>query len=544
MTEKVLKGRGACHGIAIGTAYTVRETDSVSAAPPQRMSGDASAEAVRLEAAKERAAGELDALYQKTLSDAGEEAAEIFSIHGMLLEDEDICLALKDQLASGYTAEYAVFVALEDVAQSFFAMDDPYLSARGADVLDIRGRLLRCLGFGTQESAELPRDAIVIARDLSPSQTASLDTKRVKGIVTAAGSVSSHTAILARSMGIPAVIGVGDELLRCVRDGDTVVVDGRVGEVLPSPSQDELSEARKRLADYLESEEQLTLLKGLETVTPDGQKIELCANVGSVRDLDSVIASDAEGIGLFRSEQLYLERMSAPNEEEQLRVYRELLLRMGQKRVIIRTLDVGADKQVGYLGCEKEENPALGLRAIRLCLDRPVLFRTQLSALFRASVYGRLGIMFPMITSVCEVERILALCDEVKSDLAARDVPFSADVEIGIMIETPAAAVISDRLAPLVDFFSIGTNDLTQYTLAIDRQNPSLDGYLDTHHEAVLRLIELTVKNAHAHGTRVGICGELAADTGLTEFFLRAGVDELSVAPSEVLRVRGKVRNG
>lgn len=541
MTEKVLKGRGACHGIAIGTACVIKD---VGAVPLARLADDADAERSRLARATDEASSELDGLYRKTLADAGDEAAEIFSIHGMLLEDEDVVLAIEERIVKGYTAEYAVFVALEDVAQSFFAMDDPYLNARGADVLDIRGRLLRRLGFGAQDAVELPHDAIVIARDLSPSQTASLDTKRVKGIVTAAGSVSSHTAILARSMGIPAVIGVGDELLRCVRDGDTVVVDGRVGEVLPSPSQDELSAARVRLAEYLESEEQLTLLKGLETVTPDGQRIELCANVGSVRDLDAVIASDAEGIGLFRSEQLYLERATAPTEEDQLRVYRELLLKMGQKRVIIRTLDVGADKQVGYLGCETEENPALGLRAIRLCLERPALFRTQLSALYRASVYGRLGIMFPMITSVGEVERILALCDEVKSDLAARGVPFSPDVEMGIMIETPAAAVISDRLAPLVDFFSIGTNDLTQYTLAIDRQNPSLDGFLDTHHEAILRLIELTVKNAHPHGTRVGICGELAADTGLTEFFLRIGVDELSVAPSEVLRVRRRVRNG
>lgn len=539
MADECLRGKGACHGIAIGTAYVLKEGGGAPSPTPAR---DGERERCRLADAIHRASDELESLYEKTLSDVGAEAAQIFTIHAMLLEDEDIAQALEKQLSHGYTAEYAVFVALESVAQSFFAMDDAYLSARGADVLDIRGRLLRCLGGEREAERALPDDAIVIARDLSPSQTASLDVKKVKGIVTAAGSVSSHTAILARSMGIPAVIGVGEELLRLVRDGDSVVVDGRLGTVLASPSPDALLEVQRALREYLDGEEQLRLMKGLETVTPDGQRVELCANIGSLRELDSVISSDAEGIGLFRSEQLYLERSTPPTEEEQLCVYREILLRMGQRRVIVRTLDVGADKQVGYLGCEKEENPALGLRAIRLCLDRPALFRTQLSALYRASVYGRLGIMFPMITSVCEVERILSLCDEVKRGLTARGLPYSSDVEIGIMIETPAAAVISDRLAPLVDFFSIGTNDLTQYTLAIDRQNPALDGFLDTHHEAILRLIDLTARNAHAHGTRVGICGELAADTSLIPFFLEAHIDELSVAPTNVLRVRREVR--
>ena len=395
-----------------------------------------------------------------------------------------------------------------------------------------------------ETAAEKSEDKVIIcADDLAPSETVSLDKEKVLAFVTAHGSSNSHTAILARNMNIPAVIGVGDEFLAAVKDGDFAAVDGFAGEVFVNPNDETLDVILKKQKEDLEKKELLKTLKGKENVTLDGTKINIFANIGSVENIGAVLANDAGGIGLFRSEFLYLENDNYPTEQQQFEAYKRVLESMGGKKVIIRTLDIGADKQVDYFNLKKEENPALGLRAIRICLTRPDIFKTQLRALFRASAFGNLGIMFPMITSLSELEKILEICDEVKAQLREDDIEYNDKTEIGIMIETPAAAVISDRLAPLVDFFSVGTNDLTQYTLACDRQNPELDQFCDTHHEAVLRLIEMSAKNAHANGAWIGICGELAADTSLTEAFLRMGIDELSVSPPYVLKVRDKVRS-
>ena len=505
---------------------------------------DTKAEMERLENAKSQAVEQLQEIYEKALKEVGETNAQIFEIHMMMIEDEDYNDAIAEMInAQNVNAEYAVAITADNFAEMFSAMDDAYMQARAADVRDISNRIIACLtdsGAAENVSDEM---MIICADDLAPSETVSLDKEKVLAFVTAHGSSNSHTAILARNMNIPAIIGLGDEFLEAVKDGDTAVVNGFTGEFILHPDEETIAAAEKKRIEEQEKRELLQKLKGKENVTLDGTKINIYANIGSVDNIGAVLLNDAGGIGLFRSEFIYLESNDYPTEEEQFRIYKRVLESMAGKRVIIRTLHIGADKQCDYFGLNKEENPALGLRAIRLCLSRPEIFETQLRALYRASVYGRLGIMFPMITSTSELEEILALCEKVKKDLAADGVEYSEETELGIMIETPAAAIISDLLAPMVDFFSVGTNDLTQYTLACDRQNPHIERFCDTHHEAILRLIEMSAENAHKHGAWIGICGELAADTSLTERFLRMGIDELSVSPSFVLKVRDAVRS-
>lgn len=505
---------------------------------------DTKAEMERLENAKSQAVEQLQEIYEKALKEVGETNAQIFEIHMMMIEDEDYNDAIAEMInAQNVNAEYAVAITADNFAEMFSAMDDAYMQARAADVRDISNRIIACLtdsGAAENVSDEM---MIICADDLAPSETVSLDKEKVLAFVTAHGSSNSHTAILARNMNIPAIIGLGDEFLEAVKDGDTAVVNGFTGEFILHPDEETIAAAEKKRIEEQEKRELLQKLKGKENVTLDGNKINIYANIGSVDNIGAVLLNDAGGIGLFRSEFIYLESNDYPTEEEQFRIYKRVLESMAGKRVIIRTLDIGADKQCDYFGLNKEENPALGLRAIRLCLSRPEIFETQLRALYRASVYGRLGIMFPMITSTSELEEILALCEKVKKDLAADGVEYSEETELGIMIETPAAAIISDLLAPMVDFFSVGTNDLTQYTLACDRQNPHIERFCDTHHEAILRLIEMSAENAHKHGAWIGICGELAADTSLTERFLRMGIDELSVSPPFVLKVRDAVRS-
>lgn len=536
----VFNGKGVYGAVACGKISVFKKRD---AAVKRYHIEDATVEKQRVENARAAAAEQLQQLYSKALREVGETNAQIFEIHQMMLEDEDyndsINSIIESQLVN---AEYAVALTADNFAEMFSAMDDSYMQARAADVRDISNRIIANLTGTAGESGSVDGKSIICADDLAPSETVSLDKDKVLAFVTAHGSTNSHTAILARSMNIPAVIGVGEEFMAVAEDGAECIVDGFTGEVFLRPDEETKARlAEKRRADE-EKKRLLQELKGKEDVTLDGRRVRLYANIGSVDNIGAVLLNDAEGIGLFRSEFLYLENSDYPTEEQQFTAYRRVLESMAGKQVIIRTLDIGADKQVDYFGMKKEENPALGFRAIRICLKRPEIFRTQLRALFRASVYGELGIMFPMITSVCEVEQILAICDDVKAELKEQGIDYSDKIEIGIMIETPAAAVISDRLAPLVDFFSVGTNDLTQYTLACDRQNPDVEQFVDTHHEAVLRLIEISARNAHEHGAWIGICGELAADTTLTETFLRMGIDELSVSPSFVLKVRDTIR--
>ena len=536
----VFNGKGVYGAVACGKISVFKKRD---AAVKRYHIEDAAAEQQRVEKARAAAAEQLRQLYSKALREVGETNAQIFEIHQMMLEDEDYNDSINSIIASQLVnAEYAVALTADNFAEMFSAMDDSYMRARAADVRDISNRIIANLTGAAGESGGTDGKSIICADDLAPSETVSLDKDKVLAFVTAHGSTNSHTAILARSMNIPAVIGVGEEFMAAAEDGAECIVDGFTGEVFLHPDE----ETKVRLAEKQRADEEkkrlLQELKGKEDVTLDGRRVRLYANIGSVDNIGAVLLNDAEGIGLFRSEFLYLENSDYPTEEQQFTVYRRVLESMAGKQVIIRTLDIGADKQVDYFGMKKEENPALGFRAIRICLKRPEIFRTQLRALFRASVYGELGIMFPMITSVSEVEQILAICEDVKAELKAQGIDYSDKIEIGIMIETPAAAVISDRLAPLVDFFSVGTNDLTQYTLACDRQNPDVEQFVDTHHEAVLRLIEMSARNAHEHGAWIGICGELAADTTLTETFLRMGIDELSVSPSFVLKVRDTIR--
>lgn len=498
----------------------------------------------RFEKAKAAAIGQLSEIYEKALREVGEANAAIFEIHMMMVEDEDYNEAIREMIATqSVNAEYAVAITGDNFAEMFAAMDDAYMQARSADVRDISNRIINCLTNSGNEE-ETGKDSVIIcADDLAPSETVSLDKEKVLAFVTAHGSSNSHTAILARNMNIPAVIGVGDEFLSVIQDGDMAVVNGFTGEFILQPDEETIAAAEKKRAEELEKRELLQKLKGKENITLDGKKINIYANIGSVDNIGAVLLNDAGGIGLFRSEFLYLENTNYPSEEEQFRIYKRVLESMAGKKVIIRTLDIGADKQCDYFHMPKEENPALGVRAIRLCLNRSEIFRTQLRALFRASMFGNLGIMFPMIANVWELEEILDLCKTVKDELKQDGIECSEKIELGIMIETPAAALISDRLAPMVDFFSVGTNDLTQYTLACDRQNPEIERFCDTHHEAVLRLIQMAADNAHRYGKWIGICGELAADTALTETFLKMGIDELSVSPSFVLKVRDAIRN-
>ena len=504
---------------------------------------DAEAEKNRYYEAVEIAFKQLGELHDKALREVGEANAAIFEIHQMMLEDDDYKESVEHIIESQMVnAEYAIAQTGDNFSQMFAAMDDEYMRGRAADVKDITERLLGILSGNTGSGVDVDEPVIMVAEDLAPSETVQMDKSKILSFVTQKGSVNSHTAILARTMGIPALIGsdiVIDESL----NGKLGVVDGTNGVVYIEPDEATLSAMQEEQRKDNEKKALLQELKGKEDVTLDGKKIKLYSNIGNIKDLANVIANDAAGIGLFRSEFIYLESDTFPTEEEQFNIYRTVAESMAGKPVIIRTLDIGADKQCDYFGLDKEDNPALGLRAIRICLTRPEIFKTQLRALFRASVYGNLGIMFPMITSVSEVEKALAMCDEVKAELKEQGITVSDSVELGIMIETPAAAIISDKLAKLVDFFSVGTNDLTQYTLACDRQNPDIEQFCDTHHEAILRLIEMSAENAHKNGAWIGICGELAADTTLTETFLRMGIDELSVSPTFVLKVRDAVRN-
>ena len=537
----VFKGKGVYGAVAIGKVSVFKRQ---AAAVRREMIEDTAAELERVEAAKALAVEQLTAIHEKALKEVGEANAEIFEIHIMMLDDEDYNESIKSIIETQQVnAEYAVAVTSDNFADMFASMDDAYMQARAADVKDISNRLIACLTDSGTAASSSDEKMIVCADDLAPSETVSLDKDKVLAFVTAFGSSNSHTAILARNMNIPAVIGAGEEFLAAINDGDMMIVDGHTGEVFISPDEETLKRLEAKQVEDIRKKQLLQELKGKENVTLDGTKVKIFANIGGVGSIGAVLANDAGGIGLFRSEFLYLESEDYPTEEQQFAAYKKVLESMAGKKVIIRTLDIGADKQIDYFKLDKEDNPALGFRAIRICLTRPEIFRTQLRALYRASVYGELGIMFPMITSVSEVEKCRAMCDEVRAELKAEGIPFREDTEIGIMIETPAAAVISDRLAPLVDFFSVGTNDLTQYTLACDRQNAKLEAFVDTHHEAVLRLIEMSAKNAHAGGAWIGICGELAADTSLTETFLRMGIDELSVSPPFVLPLREKVRS-
>lgn len=533
-------GKGVYGAIAIGTISVFKRQD-VKVKRIKIL--DTEAELVRLESAKEKAIAQIADIYEKAITEVGKANAQIFEIHMMMIEDDDYNEAITEMInAQNVNAEYAVAVTSDNFAEMFSSMDDSYMRARAADVRDISNRIITCMSEMDYEESSGDEKVIICADDLAPSETVSLDKEKVLGFVTAYGSSNSHTAILARNMNIPAIIGVGDEFLEHIKDGDVAIADGFSGAFIVNPDEEALSLYKEKQQDEEEKRTLLQNLKGKENITLDGRKINIYANIGSVDNIGSVIINDAGGIGLFRSEFLYLENSDYPTEEEQFKVYKRVLESMPTKKVIIRTLDIGADKQADYFSMEREENPALGLRAIRFCLTRPELFKTQLRALYRASVYGKLGIMFPMITDVSELEEIISLCEQVKKDLFDTGIEYSEDVELGIMIETPAAAIISDRLAPMVDFFSVGTNDLIQYTLACDRQNPHLERFCNNHHEAIFRLIEMATENAHNHGAWIGICGELAADITLTERFLKMGIDELSVSPSFVLKVRDKVR--
>ena len=536
-----LHGKGVYGGIAIGRLSFLRRR---GVSVRRRTVSDISAELARFEIARERALSELDELHGKALRNIGESGAQIFEIHKMMLEDDDYVDSIVHTIrAERVGAEYAVATAAENFSMVFSSMDDPYMQARAADVRDISNRLIETLSGKREETVQTwgePR--IVCADDLAPSETMQLDRESVSAFITAEGSVNSHTAILARTMGIPAVVDVGEELLDA-EDGSEAIVDGFTGKIYLSPDKETLEKMQKKQEEDRKAKALLEKYKGMDNVTLDGKKIEVFANIQGLREVGAALLHDAGGIGLFRSEFLYLDRGDFPTEEEQFQVYKTVLQSMGGKKVVIRTLDIGADKQVGYFGLDGEENPAMGMRAIRICLSRPDIFRPQLRALLRASVFGNLAVMFPMITSVTEVENILLQVAEVKKELKKEKLPFSEEIEFGIMIETPAAAIISDRLAPLVDFFSVGTNDLTQYTLALDRQNRSLSRFFDPHHEAVFRLIEFATESAHRHGKWIGICGELASDLSLTERFLHMEIDELSVSPTYILPLRDKIRN-
>ena len=534
-------GKGVYGAIAIGKISVFKRQEALV----RRVHiTDTEAEKARVEKAKEKATEQLAAIYEKALKEVGETNAQIFEIHMMMIEDDDYNESIQNIIDSqSVNAEYAVAVTSDNFAEMFASMDDAYMQARSADVKDISNRIIACLSESSENTEASDDKVIICADDLAPSETVSLDKDKVLAFVTAHGSSNSHTAILARNMNIPAIIGVGDDFLKQIKDGDMAAVDGYTGEIYVNPDQETLKEITAKQKSDLEKKELLQKLKGKENVTLDGTKVNIYANIGGVDSIGAVLLNDAGGIGLFRSEFLYLENSDYPTEEQQFQAYKKVVESMAGKKVIIRTLDIGADKQVDYFNLDKEENPALGFRAIRICLTRPDIFKTQLKALYRASAFGNLGIMFPMITSVSELEQILAICEEVKTELKDNGIDYNEDTEIGIMIETPAAAVISDLLAPMVDFFSVGTNDLTQYTLACDRQNPKIEPFCDTHHEAILRLIKMSAENIHANGGWIGICGELAADTTLTETFLRMGIDELSVSPTYVLKLRDTVRS-
>lgn len=532
------QGKSVYKGIVMGPVAVLKKNDyQVKRARIE----DPEAEVKRVKEAVEVSKKQLGRLYDKAVREVGEASAAIFEVHQMMLEDEDYLESMENMIRTELVnAEYAAAATGDNFAEMFAAMDDEYMKARSADVKDISERLVRNLSGEGDNDLSSMEPSVIVADDLSPSETVQMDKEKILAFVTVHGSTNSHTAILARMMNIPALIGVPMDL-NGLKTGMTAVVDGFLGQVIFEPEEDVRKETEKRMQEEAEKQKLLEELKGKENITPDGRKINIYANIGSVGDLGYVMENDAGGIGLFRSEFLYLGRNDFPTEEEQFQAYKQAVQTMAGKKVIIRTLDIGADKQVEYFNLGKEENPALGYRAIRICLKQPEIFKAQLRALFRAAVYGNLSVMYPMITSTEEVEKIYAIVAEVEEELKKQEVQYKIP-EQGIMIETPAAVMISDRLAEMVDFFSIGTNDLTQYTLAIDRQNEQLDDFYNPHHEAVLRMIRMVVENAHKCGKWAGICGELGADLTLTEQFVRMGVDELSVAPSMILKLRKVVR--
>lgn len=533
-----LKGKSVYKGVAFGKISVLKKDDYVV----KRVKiEDTQAELQRVEEAVEASKQQLQKLYEKALKEVGEASAAIFEVHQMMLEDEDYKESIENIISTQQVnAEYAVASTGDNFSQMFASMDDDYMRARAADIKDISNRLVKNLSGQSADVMDLDEPVIVVADDLSPSETVQMDKEKILAFVTVHGSANSHTAILARMMNIPALIGV-DMDLEALHTGTEAAVDGFHGEFFVDPSEEVKERIQRKIEEEKEKQELLQQLRGKENVTKGGRHINLYANIGSVADMGYVLENDAGGIGLFRSEFLYIGRNELPDEEEQFQAYKQAVQNMAGKKVIIRTLDIGADKQADYLNIEKEENPAFGYRAIRICLAQPEIFKTQLRALFRASAYGNLSIMYPMITSTEEVAQIQAIVQEVKEELKTDGIPYN-DVEEGIMIETPAAVMISDELAKMVDFFSIGTNDLTQYTLAIDRQNEKLDRFYNPHHKAILKMIQMVVDSAHQEGKWAGICGELGADPELTETFVRMGVDELSVAPSMILKLRKIIR--
>lgn len=536
---EIFRGKSVLQGIAIGKLYVYEKKES---SWTKQTVQDVEAEIVRFQKARENAIGELDDLYQDALAQVGEENAMIFDVHKMMLDDLDYVEAIEACIRTdSVNAEYAVTVTGEEFSAMFSAMDDDYMRARAADVLDISSRVVRILEGRDDAGLHTKEPVIILADDLSPSETIQMDKTKILAVVTKHGSANSHTAILARSLNIPSLVNTDVEISKEYH-GKEAVVDGVTGTLFIEPEAEVLDQKKKEQAEIKEKNERLKLLIGKENVTKDGRSIKLYANMGNVEDVDKVLANDAGGIGLFRSEFLYLGRDDFPTEEEQFAAYKEVVSRMEGKKVIIRTLDIGADKKADYFGLDAEENPALGYRAIRICLMQPEIFKTQLRAIYRASAFGTVSIMFPMIISVEEIRKIKGIVEEVKEELTRKGISFGA-VELGIMIETPAAAIVSEELAKEVEFFSIGTNDLTQYTLAIDRQNQKLEPFYDSHHPAVLKLIEMTVQNGHKAGIWVGICGELGADDTLTETFLDMGLDELSVSPTYILKLRDRIRN-
>lgn len=535
---ETLKGKAVYKGIALGKISVLRKTENVV----KRVKiEDVDTELQRVETAKAQAIEQLGKLYEKAVKEVGEASAAIFEVHQMMLEDLDFNEAIENTIRTQeVNAEYAVASTGDSFSEMFASMDDDYMKARAVDIKDISERLVQNLSGNGDNGLDFTEPVIVVADDLTPSETVQMDKEKILAFVTVHGSTNSHTAILARMMNIPALIGV-EMNLEDMQTGTEAVVDGFTGKFILCPEDEVKAKAQKKLDEENEKRNLLLELKGKENITLGRKKIEIYANIGSAADVGYVLENDAGGIGLFRSEFLYIGRNELPSEEEQFQAYKQVAQNMAGKKVIIRTLDIGADKQADYLNLGKEENPALGYRAIRICLTQTDIFKTQLRAIFRASNYGQIAIMYPMITSVEEVKKIQEIVQEVKKELRDCEIPYK-DVEEGIMIETPAAVMISDELAELVDFFSIGTNDLTQYTLAIDRQNEKLDAFYNPHHKAVLKMIQMVVDNAHKAGKWAGICGELGADLELTETFVRMGVDELSVAPSMILKLRKIVR--
>ena len=534
-----IQGKGVSAGIGMGPLYFYRRAKTEI---PNYTVEDTNAEWLRFKGAQSVAIDQLGELAEKARVEAGDEAAFLFETHQMMAEDLDYEEAIQGMIEEGHNAEYAVDTVAAQFAEMFASMDDAYMQGRAADVKDVSSRILGILCGVVQGGIDSPVPVLLASDDLAPSETIQLDKTKILGFVTSFGSSSSHTAILARTLGIPSVVGLGDQL-DPIYEGRQVVVDGATGAVIVDPTEDVLADFTKKRDEQLKQQALLQQLKGQPNETKDGKSIRIYCNIGSPEDVDSVLVNDGGGIGLFRSEFLYLNSKTYPTEEEQFEAYKKVLTDMGDKEVIIRTCDIGADKQIDYFELPKEENPAMGMRALRISLSRPGFFRTQLRALYRASAYGNLGIMFPMVTSVWEVRETKKLIESVKKELDEEGLPYSDHVEIGIMIETPAAAVLSDRLAKEVDFFSCGTNDLTQYTLACDRQNNDLGRFYDPHHLSVVRLLKMVVENAHKNGVWVGICGELGADLEMTETFLAIGVDELSVTPRAVLPLRNKVRS-